>query len=204
MSKIFTHICIAASLFLMVPYSFASNYSSYVFKDKLFSIMLPASMTLRNEYRTPNQVKDVREDVFVLAHYGAQDKKAAVTGALDPQLRSIIPIRHGKFDLQTGAAVTIVFLVERIRQRRGLPFTVKERLDTYHAIKSATLGGKKFKTYTLRIKSSPIIYKFYAGVIDQRLVSMIWTVYSKHSKQLTYYSNLASQAMASFKLLKST
>ena len=202
MPKNLTISCIALSLTLLCLNAAAVNQQDYLFRDKLLSIKLPTSMTLRNEYCTPHKVKNVHEDVFVLANYGAKDRKAAITGKLDPQVRSIVTIRRGKFDPKTGAAVSIVFLVDGIRQRRGLPVTVKERLDTYHAIKSVAVGGHEFKTYTLRIKSSPVVYQFYAGVIDQRLVSMIWTTYSKHPRKLNYYSSLAPQAVASLKLPK--
>lgn len=204
MPKFLTSITLALCLSFIISTSFASEPQFYTFKNKLFSMQLPVTMTLRNEYCTPREVNDVHENVFVLANYGGHDKKAAVSGKLDPQVRSIITIRRGKFDPQTGAAVSIVFLVDGIRQRRGMPVSVKERLDTYHDIKTLKVDGHLFKTFTLTPQSSPVTYTFYSGVIDHRLVSMIWTAYSKHAQQLKYYSSLAHKSLQTFQLYAPT
>lgn len=183
-----------------VPMSLAIDTAMYTYKNAYFSVSLPQSMTLRNEFTTPKKVTDVKESVFVLANYGAQDHKQAVSGHLDPQVRAIIGIRKGKFSPETGAAVQITLFVDSIKQRRGLPVDAEERMATYHAVQSTTINGHPFKTYQLTIKNSPVIYRFYSGIIKDRLVSFIWTAYSKHPNELRYYTQLANQAVTSFRL----
>jgi hypothetical protein len=199
MLKTLTGFILGLSLSISSIGAFAVNKAMYTYKNHYFSIQLPKIMTLRNEFTTPKKIKGVKETVIVLANYGAQNKKQAVSGKLDPQVRSIISVRKGKFSPETGPAVQITFYVDSIKQRRGMPINAHDRLDTYHNVKSVTLNGHHFKTYRLKIKNSPVIYTFYSGVIDDRLVSLIWTAYSKKESELNYYSHLATKSLASLK-----
>ncbi len=193
--------CLFAGLLCTLSLTcFAKEELLRTYSNNYFSVELPKTMTLRNEVTTPTAFTKVKETVMVLANYGAKDRKAAVSGVLDPQVRSIISLRKGNFDVKNGPAVDIALTVDSIKERRGLPVDVKERMNTFHHVKQEQINGIPFSTYQLKIASSPVIYTFYSGVIKDRLVSLIWTAYSKDPATLNYYSGLALTAIKSFKL----
>jgi hypothetical protein len=156
-------------------------------------------MVLQSKFTTPAKIKKIKETVFILANYGAKNHKAAVSGKLDPQVRGVFTIRKGDFDLKTGPSVEVALTADSMKERRGMSVNVKERMNTFHHVKTVDINGIPFSMYQLKIKTSPVIYTFYSGVIKDRLISLMWTAYSKHPSLLNYYSGLATKAMASFK-----
>lgn len=199
MSRILSRFVLFCVVWLLSISAMAQGKSTYTYKNKYFSILLPQSVTLKSEFTTPAQFKKVKETVFTLANYSAKEHNLAVSGKLDPQIRAIITLRKGHFDRATGPAVEITLTADSIKQRRGMPTNVKERMHIFHHIKTLQINGITFNTYQLPIKNSPVIYTFYSAVIKDRLVSLIWTAYSKHPSELTYYSNFAKKALASFR-----
>lgn len=176
----------------------------YQFHNSYFSMQLPVSMKLQGQFSTPSSIKEVREHVFVFANYGAKQHKQAVLGRLDPQLRAIITIRRGKFDLKTGPSVAIVLLVDGIRKRRGLDVSADLRMQVYHHLKKQLIAGHEFETYEFKVKNEPVVYQFYAGVIKHRLVSMIWTGYSQNTDLLSQLNQQASKSLATLRLANHT